>query len=99
MTETSAPSRREKLTDANHDGRECARPAARVFVRAAGPDPVLLLNPIPMLWLIPITILVVGTGVIVRAARRRGSAEKPLTTEPVSGQWLAEIRGRDDQYW
>ena len=52
-----------------------------------------------MLWLIPITILVVGTGVIVRAARRRGSAEKSLTTEPVSGQWLAEIRGRDDQYW
>lgn len=99
MTEASAPSKREKLTDANHDGHECARRATRAFMRADGPDPVLLLNRVPMLWLIPITILVVGTGVIVRAARRRGGAEKPLTTDPVSGQWLAEIRGRDDQYW
>jgi cytochrome c-type biogenesis protein CcmH/NrfF len=52
-----------------------------------------------MLWLIPITILVVGTAIIVRAARRRGQAETALTTDPVSGQWLAEIRGRDDRYW
>lgn len=52
-----------------------------------------------MLWLIPITILVIGTAIIVRAARRRGQAETALTTDPVSGQWLAEARSREEQYW
>jgi cytochrome c-type biogenesis protein CcmH/NrfF len=47
------------------------------------------------LWLIPITVLIVGAGAFYRA-RRRAGADTPLTSEPVSGEWLAQARGREE---
>jgi hypothetical protein len=47
-----------------------------------------------MLWLIPITIAIVGAAALIRARRHSG-----LTSEPISGQWLAEKRGREEQNW
>jgi hypothetical protein len=51
-----------------------------------------------IVWLIPLTVFVLGAGAYYRA-RRRGSNATPLTSEPVSGQWLAEARGREEQHW
>jgi cytochrome c-type biogenesis protein CcmH/NrfF len=50
-----------------------------------------------ILWVLPL-ILLAGAGLLARA-RRRGDSDRPLTTEPVSGQWLAEARSREDQPW
>jgi cytochrome c-type biogenesis protein CcmH/NrfF len=50
-----------------------------------------------MVWLIPIAIVVLSAGAFVRARRR--SSRNHLTHEPVSGQWLAEARGREEQPW
>jgi cytochrome c-type biogenesis protein CcmH/NrfF len=47
-----------------------------------------------MLWLIPITIVIVGAVAFIRARRHGG-----LTNEPISGQWLAEKRGHEEQNW
>jgi len=69
----------------------------RVF-RIDLPDPVLLRAAVPMIWLIPVTILVVGAAAVARARRRSRSA-RALTNEPVSTQWLAEARSREDQPW
>ena len=52
----------------------------------------------PMVWLIPITILLVGAGAFARA-RRRSRDRISFTQEPVSGQWLAEARSREEQHW
>ena len=51
-----------------------------------------------MLWLIPITIVIIGAGVFMRVRRNDGHL-RGLTSEPVSGQWLAERRGREEQNW
>jgi hypothetical protein len=51
-----------------------------------------------MFWLIPITIVVIGAGAFLRA-RRRSSRDRLLTHEPVSGEWLAEKRGREESHW
>jgi cytochrome c-type biogenesis protein CcmH/NrfF len=50
-----------------------------------------------MFWLIPITLVILGAGAFMRARRRDNT--RGLTSEPVSGQWLAEARGREDQHW
>ena len=50
------------------------------------------------IWLIPIAALIAGAGVFLRSRRRR-SEDVALTTEPVSGEWLAQARGRDDHRW
>ena len=47
-----------------------------------------------MLWLIPVTIVIVGAVAFIRG-RRHGDP----TSEPISGQWLAEKRGREEQNW
>jgi cytochrome c-type biogenesis protein CcmH/NrfF len=63
-------------------------------------DPVLLSDcgiPMRMLWALPL-ILLAGAGLIVRL-RRRNDSDRLLTSEPVSGQWLAEARSREDQTW
>lgn len=52
-----------------------------------------------MFWLIPLTLLALSTGAIVRNARRRSREQRSLTTDPVSSEWLAEARGRDDYHW
>ena len=49
-------------------------------------------------WLIPLTVFVLGAGAFFRA-RRRANNPRPLTSGPVSGQWLAEARGREENRW
>ena len=51
-----------------------------------------------MLWWIPITVLGVGAGLLMRRRRRRAN-DVGLTTDPVSSEWLAEARGRDEHHW
>jgi cytochrome c-type biogenesis protein CcmH/NrfF len=51
-----------------------------------------------ILWFIPLTLMVLSAGVFVRA-RRRASLTRSLTSEPVSGQWLAEARSREEHPW
>ena len=53
--------------------------------------------PMRILWAVPLIILV-GAGLIARL-RRRTDSDRLLTSEPVSGQWLAEARSREDQPW
>ena len=50
------------------------------------------------LWFLPLTALIVGAGVLLRA-RRRGAQERSLTNDPVSSQWLAEARTREEHPW
>jgi cytochrome c-type biogenesis protein CcmH/NrfF len=49
-----------------------------------------------ILWLVPMAILLVAGGALLRARRRKGSPE--IAQTPVSGQWLAEARGREDHH-
>jgi hypothetical protein len=49
-----------------------------------------------ILWALPL-VLLVGAGLVARL-RRRGD-DRRLTSEPVSGQWLAEARSREDNPW
>jgi hypothetical protein len=62
--------------------------------------PVLLPHPLSMrfVWLVPFTFVVVGIGAYLRGRRRRGGSAS-LTTEAVSGQWLAQARGREEHPW
>lgn len=48
----------------------------------------------PMVWLIPVAVLAFGAVRIVSRLRRRSDAK--LTSEPLSGQWLAEARSREE---
>jgi hypothetical protein len=50
----------------------------------------------PMVWLIPVAILTFGA---VRIFNRRRRGEPKLTTEPLSGQWLADARSREEHPW
>jgi cytochrome c-type biogenesis protein CcmH/NrfF len=50
-----------------------------------------------ILWLVPIALIVVGAGAWLRRRRNRG--EVSITPDPVSGQWLAEARGREEHPW
>jgi cytochrome c-type biogenesis protein CcmH/NrfF len=52
----------------------------------------------PIVWLIPITLVLAGAGVFA-VARRRKRNRVSFTQEPVSGQWLAEARSREEQHW
>ena len=49
-----------------------------------------------ILWALPL-VLLVGAGLIARLRRR--DSHRVLTSEPVSGQWLAEARSREDHTW
>jgi hypothetical protein len=51
----------------------------------------------PMVWLIPIAVLVLGAGAVIRLRRR--SADPKLTSEPLSGQWLADVRAKEEHWW
>lgn len=53
--------------------------------------------PMRILWFIPVTLLAVGASAFFR--RRWRDRDVPLTTDPVSGEWLAQARGRDDDRW
>jgi hypothetical protein len=51
-----------------------------------------------MLWWIPLTLVAVSAGVFLRTRRRR-QVDIGLTTGPVSADWLAQARGREEQEW
>jgi len=50
------------------------------------------------LWLIPIALAATAAGLFVRARRRR-EEDVALTNEPVSSEWLAQARSRDEHPW
>lgn len=49
------------------------------------------------LWFIPLALVAVGASLALRSRRRHSAA--PLTLEHVSGDWLAQARGREEQEW
>jgi cytochrome c-type biogenesis protein CcmH/NrfF len=49
-----------------------------------------------MVWLIPVAILAFGALRVVLRFRR---SDPKLTSEPLSGQWLAEARSREEHPW
>jgi len=51
-----------------------------------------------IIWWIPIAVLAAGAGLLVRMRRRRHD-DVALTSEPVSTDWLARARGREEQHW
>jgi cytochrome c-type biogenesis protein CcmH/NrfF len=51
-----------------------------------------------LVWLVPFTLFLVGSGIFLRA-RRRGASPRPLSTDAVSGEWLAQARGREEHPW
>ena len=51
-----------------------------------------------LLWWIPVGVLAVGAGIVLQARRRR-RIRLALQLEPVSGDWLAHARGREEQEW
>ena len=50
-----------------------------------------------VLWALPL-VLLAGAGLLA-VLRRRSDSDRVLTSEPVSGQWLAEARSREDHPW
>jgi cytochrome c-type biogenesis protein CcmH/NrfF len=51
-----------------------------------------------LLWFVPLTVLALGAGWFLRARRRDGSI-RLLKSEPVSGEWLAQARSREEHPW
>jgi cytochrome c-type biogenesis protein CcmH/NrfF len=51
-----------------------------------------------MLWWLPVTLAAVGAGVWFRVRRKRRDVAIVAGT-PVSEQWLAQARGKDDHPW
>ena len=48
-------------------------------------------------WFIPLAMIAVATGIALRSRRRHSAAT--LTLDHVSGDWLAQARGREEQEW
>jgi len=53
--------------------------------------------PMRTLWLIPVALVAYVARAFFNRARR--SRDISLSTEPVSSDWLAQVRGRDDHHW
>jgi hypothetical protein len=51
-----------------------------------------------LLWWIPIGVVAAAAGLFALARRRRADDVTP-TTDPVSADWLAQARGRDEHRW
>jgi cytochrome c-type biogenesis protein CcmH/NrfF len=49
-------------------------------------------------WWVPVTLAAVGAGVWLRVRRKRRNVAIVAGT-PVSEQWLAQARGKDDPHW
>jgi len=49
------------------------------------------------LWLIPLALVAYAARAVFNRARR--SRDIALTTEPVSSDWLAQARSRDEHHW
>jgi hypothetical protein len=41
-------------------------------------------------------LVLTGVALLARRWKRRGASERSFSSEPVSGEWLAEARSRDD---
>jgi hypothetical protein len=48
-----------------------------------------------LFWLIPLALAIVGWRVFARSRQRNDR----LTTEPVSSEWLAQARAREEERW
>ena len=57
----------------------------------------VLLPPMRMLWFIPVTLLAIGASAFLR--HRWRNRDVALSNEPVSGEWLAQARSREDHRW
>jgi hypothetical protein len=64
-------------------------------LRPHGVTFAVVLSPMRILWFIP-AILAIGASVFLRRRRNR---EISLSTEPVSGEWLAQARSREEHRW
>jgi cytochrome c-type biogenesis protein CcmH/NrfF len=51
-----------------------------------------------LLWWVPLAAAVIGAGAWFRARRKRREVGV-ISGTPVSEQWLAEARGREEQQW
>jgi len=51
-----------------------------------------------ILWWVPVAAAVIGAGAWLRARRKRRDVAI-LAGTPVSEQWLAEVRGKDEHIW
>lgn len=51
-----------------------------------------------MIWFVPFTILALGASLFVRARRKAGEA-RLLSSDPVSSEWLAQARSREEHPW
>lgn len=49
-----------------------------------------------LVWLIPVALAIVGWRAV---ARLRHRSDQRLTTEPVSSEWLAQARAREEEQW
>ena len=50
-----------------------------------------------ILWFIPVTLFALGAGAFLR--HRWRNREVALSSEPVSGEWLAQARSREEHRW
>ena len=50
-----------------------------------------------ILWFLPMTLLALGATAFFN--RRRRNRDITLSSEPVSADWLAQARSRDDHTW
>ena len=51
-----------------------------------------------MIWFVPLTILALAASILMRA-RRKASEGRLLTSDPVSSEWLAQARSREEHPW
>jgi cytochrome c-type biogenesis protein CcmH/NrfF len=70
--------------------RRAARTCYPLGVNLAEPDRMRIL------WWIPVAAAVIGAGAWLRARRKRRDEGAILAAPPVSEQWLAEARGKEE---
>ncbi len=51
-----------------------------------------------IIWFVPLTILALGASLFLRARRKAGESPM-LTSDPVSSEWLAQARSREEHPW
>ncbi|HSL20080.1 MAG TPA: hypothetical protein VK886_01000 [Vicinamibacterales bacterium] len=51
------------------------------------------------IWVVAAGAVACAAALVVLRVRRRRARETEFTTEPLSGQWLAEARTHEDQPW
>jgi len=51
-----------------------------------------------MFWWVPVAVAMLGAGAWLRARRRRRGVAT-IGQTPVSEQWLAQARGREEHQW